>query len=99
MLANTNPLFTNVNSTVTGSLAGINTYNPATRLDDNLTLQASSPALTGGGGGSQIGLFNGGFNYSNLGNPRGVPVMNIVSYEGAVPKNGNINVTISAKAR
>ncbi|MEW4922782.1 hypothetical protein [Algibacter sp. 2305UL17-15] len=97
-LSNTNPLFTDVDNTANQSFAGSSGYNPAFRPEDDLTLQAGSPALTGGGGGSEIGLFNNGFNYKYLGNPRGVPVMDIISYDGAVPKNGSINVTITSKA-
>ena len=97
-LTNTNPLFTNVDNTVSQSFAGSSTYNPEFRPEDDLTLQATSPALTGGGGGDQIGLFNNSFNYSKLGIPRGLPTLDVTSYDGAVPKNGTINVTISAKA-
>lgn len=97
-LANTDPLFTNVDASVNQSFAGSSNYDPITRLEDDLTLQTGSPALTGGGGGSQIGLFNNSFLYKKLGNPRGVPTLDVISYDGAVPKNGNINVTINAKA-
>ena len=97
-MANTNPQFTNVDANVTFSLVGIITYIPSTRLEDNLTLQSGSPALTGGGGGSEIGVNNNNFKYDTLGNPHGVPTLDVVSYTGAVPKNGNINVTIKAKA-
>jgi hypothetical protein len=97
-LANMDPLFTNVDSAVNGSFAGTSTYNPANRLEDDLTLQAGSPALTGGGGGSEIGLYSNGFNYKKLGNPKGIPTLDVISYNGAVPKNGSINVTINAKA-
>lgn len=95
---NTNPLFTNVDPSVTFSFASPNGYNPATRLEDNLTLQAGSPALTRGGGGSELGVFANGFNYKNLGNPRGIPVMDILSWDGAAPAGGSITVDISAKA-
>ncbi|MCA0153587.1 right-handed parallel beta-helix repeat-containing protein [Winogradskyella vincentii] len=97
-LNNTNPLFTDVDNTVSQSFAGTSTYNSAFRPEDNLTLQAGSPALTGGGGGSEIGLYNNGFNFSKLGVPRGLPTLDVISYDGAVPKNGNINVTVTAKA-
>ena len=72
-------------------------YNAATRMDD-LSLQATSPAQTGGVGNSQIGLFNSSFNYDYIGNPRDVPTLDITNYDAAVPKNGTINVTIKAKA-
>ena len=98
MLANTNPQFTNVDANINFSLAGPSTYNSSSRLEDNITLQAGSPALTGGGGGSEIGVNNNNFKYDILGNPHGVPTLDVVSYTGAVPKNGNINVTIKAKA-
>jgi len=97
-LLNTNPLFTDIDSNIAQSLAGASTtYNPAIRMDD-LTLQAGSPALTGGGGGSEIGLYNNGFNYNIIGNPRDIPTMDITNYDAAVPINGTINVTITAKA-
>lgn len=97
-LLNTDPLFVDVDGSVFTSFAGTSpTYNPVIRMDD-LTLQAGSPALTGGGGGSQIGLFNSGFNYDYIGNPRDVPTLDIINYDAAVPKNGTINVTIEAKA-
>lgn len=97
-LANTDPLFTDVDTSVQSSFADNATYNPGARLEDDLTLQAGSPALTGGGGGSEIGLYNNGFLYKTIGNPRGIPTVDVISYDGAVPKNGNINVTIKAKA-
>ncbi|WP_411894694.1 hypothetical protein [Winogradskyella sp. A2] len=98
-LNNTDPLFTNVDNTVSQSFAGTSSsYDSAIRPEDDLTLQAGSPALTGGGGGSEMGLFNNGFNYSKLGVPRGLPTLDVISYDGAVPKNGNINVTVTAKA-
>lgn len=97
-LANTDPQFTDVDATVYASFAGIGTYNPATRLEDDLTLQAGSPALTGGVGGDEIGLYANGFRYQVIGNPSGVPLLDITSYDAAAPKNGNINVTITAKA-
>lgn len=97
-LANTDPQFSDVDSTSSQSLAGGSTYVPGARLDDDFTLQAGSPALTGGGGGSEIGLYNNGFLFKPLGTPRGLPTLNVITYDGAVPKNGNINVTINAKA-
>lgn len=97
-LNNTNPLFTDVDNTSFQSFAGTSTYFPATRPEDDLTLQGGSPALTGGGGGSEMGLYNNGFNYSKVGVPRGLPTLDVLTYDGAVPKNGNINVTVRAKA-
>lgn len=97
-LVDTDPMFTNIDATITESFAGNYVYNPAFRLEDDLTLQATSPALTGGGGGTEMGLYNNGFLYNTLGNPKGIPTLDIISYDGAVPKNGTINVTINAKA-
>lgn len=95
---NTNPLFTNVDDSVGGSFAGNGGYNPLTRSEDNLTLQAGSPALTRGGGGSEIGVHANSFNFKMQGNPRGIPVMDILSWDGAAPAGGSITVDISAKA-
>jgi hypothetical protein len=95
---NTAPLFTDVDPTVTASFAGTSSYNPLARLDDDLTLQAGSPALTAGVGNSELGIFSNGFNYKYLGNPRGIPTFNIVTSDGTVPANGNINVTVTARA-
>lgn len=98
-LSNTNPLFTNVDDSISQSFAGTSSaYDSAFRPEDDLTLQAGSPALTTGTGGEQIGLFNSGFNFEKLGNPRGLPSLDITNYDGAVPKNGNINVTVTSKA-
>lgn len=97
-LANTDPQFTNVDPTVSQSFADNSSYNPSTRIEDDLTLQAGSPALTGGGGGSQIGLYNNGFRYNMIGNPNGIPTLDVISYDGAIEKGSNINVTITAKA-
>ena len=97
-MANTDPQFTNVDPTVSQSFADNSSYNPSTRIEDDLTLQAGSPALTGGGGGSQIGLYNNGFRYNMIGNPNGIPTLDVISYDGAIEKGSNINVTITAKA-
>ena len=98
-LANTDPLFTDVNPADSDSFAGSSTYNPGARLADDLTLQASSPALTGGGGSTEIGLYGNSFIYDVLGNPKGYPLLDVLTYDGAVPKNGNINVNIKAVAK
>jgi hypothetical protein len=98
-LLNTDPLFTDVNSGSTQSFAGNSSYNPVSRLADDLTLQAGSPALTGGVGASEIGLYNNGYNFEILGVPNGYPILDILTNDGAVPKNGNINVTINAIAK
>ena len=98
-LANTDPLFNDVNPGDSDSFAGSSAYNPSARLADDLTLQSTSPALTGGSGGSEIGLYNNGFYYDIIGNPKGFPILDVISYEGSVPENGNINVTIKAVAK
>ena len=49
-------------------------------------------------GGTEIGLFSGGFIFKYLGNPKGLPIMDIINWDGTVPQNGNINVTIEATA-
>lgn len=96
-LTNTDPLFTDVNPNVANSFAGEDGYDPSVRLADDLKLQPGSPALTGGSNNSEIGLyFN--YNYKNLGNPNGFPILDVLSHDPTVPKNGNINVTIQAKA-
>lgn len=97
-LANINPQFTDVDSTINRSFAGNSTYTPSFRPEDDLRLQAGSPALTGGGGGSEIGLYNNGFNYNIFGNPRNVPILDIESSDAAVQSGSNINVTVTAKA-
>ena len=97
-LLGVDPLFTDVDNTVNDSMAGATTYVVTARLEDDMTLQATSPALTGGGGGTEMGLYNNGFIYKNSGNPKGIPTIDITTYDGAVPKNGTINVTITAKA-
>ena len=98
-LANTDPLFNDVDSSDTDSFAGASAYEPSARSADDLTLQGGSPALTGGISNSQIGLYSNGFLYNRLGNPNGFPVVDILSYDGAVPINGNINVQIKAEAK
>lgn len=97
---NTDPQFTNVDPSNSTSMAGTSTYNSAKRPEDDLTLQATSPAIIDDTVTPRLeyGIFNNGFNFKYLGNPRGLPTMDIVTYDGAIPKNGNINVTISAKA-
>jgi hypothetical protein len=97
-LYNTNPLFTNVDPSVSRSMAGTSSYLPSARLEDDYTLQTSSPALTLGVSGDEIGLFASGYLYKNLGQPSGVPTLEVLTYDGAVAKDGNINVTVRAKA-
>ena len=87
-------LSSNISITTTALIDVNDTINGAF----DLTLQAGSPALTGGGGGSQIGLYNNGFRYNMIGNPNGIPTLDVISYDGAIEKGSNINVTITAKA-
>lgn len=96
-LLGVDPSFVDVDTSISGSLAGTSTFNPTMRMDD-LKLQGGSLALTGSIGGDEIGLFANGFNFKYLGVPRGLPVLDVISYDGAVSKDGSINVTISAKA-
>lgn len=97
-LFDTDPQFTDVDPSVISSFAGGSNYSTTIRPEDDLTLQPGSPALTGGNGGSQIGLYGNGYNYKTLGNPNGFPLLDVLSYDTSVPKNGDINVTIQAKA-
>lgn len=97
-LANTNPLFTSIVSSTVASFGGGSTYNPSARLADDFTLQASSPALTGGVNGSQIGVYGNNFLYKQLGQPRGIPTLDVISNDVTVQQNGNLNITINAKA-
>ncbi|WP_178983846.1 right-handed parallel beta-helix repeat-containing protein [Winogradskyella helgolandensis] len=97
-LLGVDPLFVNIDATDSRSFAGTSSYDASDRVLDDMTLQAGSPALTGGGGGTEMGLYNNGFIYKNSGNPKGIPTIDITTYDGAVPKNGTINVTITAKA-
>lgn len=97
-LENTDPLFVNVDSSNSSSLAGVSAYSPQNVPDEDLRLQAGSPALTAGSGGTEIGLYSNNYNYNLLGQPTGYPTLDVESYDVAVPKDGNINVTITAKA-
>jgi hypothetical protein len=97
-LVNTDPLFVNIDPTNSSSLAGTSLYRPENVPDEDLRLQAGSAALTGGSGGTEIGLYNNNYNYNHLGQPAGYPTLDIESYDVAVPKDSNINVTITAKA-
>lgn len=94
---NTDPQFVNVDYATSGNFAAYDWNQNFGATPADLTLMPGSPALTGGVGGTEIGISS-NFNYKYLGNPRGIPAMNIVSYNGTVPKNGTINVTVNAKA-
>lgn len=97
-LANINPLFTNIQSGTVNSFGGGSSYNPAADLSDDFTLQAGSPALTGGTNGSQIGVYGGNFLYKTLGQPRGIPTLDVISNDVTVQQGGTLNITINAKA-
>ncbi len=94
---NTDPQFVNVDYATSGNFAAYDWNQNFGATPADLTLMPGSPALTGGVGGTEIGISS-NFNYKYLGNPRGIPAMDIVSYNGTVPKNGTINVTVNAKA-
>jgi hypothetical protein len=96
-LENTDPLFVNVDSSGGASLAGLSTYSPISVPNEDLRLQAGSPALTGGSGGTEMGLYY-NYNYNPLGQPTGYPTLDVESYDVVAPTNGNINVTITGKA-
>ncbi len=81
---NVDPLFT-LRDGGPGTI-GTSSFNPT--LDD-LTLQAGSPVV-------DDGLYQ-GYNFKTLGTPIGVPSIKIDTYSPTVPKNGDLNVTITAK--
>lgn len=86
---NTDPLFTNVDPSSIESIAksfNTNKFDPA---NDDLTLQAGSPAF-------DDGLFQ-GYNFKNFGTPTGIPSLKIDSHSSTVPKNSDLTVTITAK--
>ncbi len=68
---------------------------------DNYSLQASSPAIGAGVGGSDIGIHNSTSNFNEAGEPIGVPVIRDMTIQSVnVPNNGNVNVKVrSTKAR
>lgn len=86
---NVNPLFVNVPNTV------------AFGIGYNYNLQAGSPAIGAGIGGTDMGFYGGSTPTSLRGEVHGVPVvrqMNIMNTN--VPQNGNVNVKVrSTKAR
>ncbi|UJP64394.1 right-handed parallel beta-helix repeat-containing protein [Mongoliitalea daihaiensis] len=75
----------------------VNAPNNSFSYDHNYSLQAGSPGLTGGVGGSQIGLF-GGIGYTVSGEPAvpQVTLLNILN--PIVPQNGDLNVRIEGRA-
>lgn len=92
-LLNTNPMFTNIDAT---NLQGILSSSWKPELED-FTLQASSPAKTAGSGGGELGVYQ-GYNFKPFGVPQGVPSIVIDTYTTTVPKNSNLNITITAKS-
>ncbi|MGF1556830.1 hypothetical protein [Paucihalobacter sp.] len=86
---NVNPLFTLRNGTPSsGTLADPNGTQFVPGVDD-LTLQAGSPVV-------DDGLYQ-GYNFKTFGTPTGIPSLKIDTYSPTVPKNGDLNVTITAK--
>lgn len=88
MLYNTNPQFENIN------LSTSNLFS----IDNNYKLATGSPAIAAGLNNEDMGVFGNGFTFSNVGNPGGFPTVNITTSTAAVPENGKLNITISAKA-
>lgn len=89
MLINTNPMFTI-----------IDTSNPSDlfNIESDYTLATGSPAIGSGFNGEDMGVFGNSYTFSNVGNPSGFPTINITSSTAAVPENGTLSITISAKA-
>ncbi len=97
-LLDANPMFTNVDPFSSGSIIGRSSYDPAVRLEDDISLSPGSPALPNQPDEFEIGLLGGGFRYNIFGNPREVPLLDVVSFDTAVNAGSNINVVIKAKA-
>ncbi len=93
-LLNTDPLFTNVDTSGSVTSIGFNQFEPQT---DDVSLAIGSPAIGAGEGGTDLGVFE-GYNFSNLGIPRGFPSITIQNANSTVAKNANLTVTISAQA-
>lgn len=85
---NTNPLFSNVDNTNSNSIAYLYRIN-FDPINDDLTLQASSPV-------TDAGLYE-GYNFKNFGTPTGYPSIKVLANSSTVPKNGSLSVTIEAK--
>lgn len=68
---------------------------------DNYSLQASSPAIGAGIGGTDIGIHNSTSTFNETGEPTNVPVIRDMTLQNVtVPQNGNVNVKVrSTKAR
>lgn len=90
MLENTDPMFTQIDLTSFSSLYSI---------ENDYTLQAGSPAIGAGTNSEDIGIFGNGYSFDTIGNPSGYPIVDILTSTSAVPENGNLSVTISAKSK
>ncbi len=88
MLLNTNPLFENLSN---GNLT-------AFYIDNDYSLQVSSPAVGTGFNGEDIGIFGNGYVFNNTGTPAEYPSVTITNSTAVVPNNGTLSVTITAKA-
>ncbi|AJR04818.1 right-handed parallel beta-helix repeat-containing protein [Siansivirga zeaxanthinifaciens] len=88
-LENINPMFTNFTPDA----------NIEFKLDADYTLQTGSPAIGAGINGEDLGVFGGGFNFSNVGIPAGYPTVNIISSTASLPQNGSLKVALTAKAQ
>lgn len=88
MLINTNPMFESLD------ISNTNLFH----IDNNYKLATGSPAIGTGLNNEDMGVFGNGFTFTTVGNPVGFPTVNIVTSTAAVPENGILNVTISAKA-
>ena len=97
-LLNVDPLFTDVDASDNGSFAGFGAFTIEDRPADDFSLQMGSPALTASINGDELGVYNTGFRFQKLGNPRGIPLLDILNYDSAVPAGGTINVTVRARA-
>ncbi|GAA4896829.1 hypothetical protein GCM10023311_21970 [Flaviramulus aquimarinus] len=85
--SNINPLFTNIDNTVSQSVAGTSSgYDPGI---DDLTLQGGSTVTDDG--------LHEAYNFKPFGTPTGYPSLKVTTYSPTVPKNGNLSVTIEAK--
>lgn len=85
---NTNPLFTNVDSDNSNSIASLYRIG-FDSINDDLTLQSSSTVVDAG--------LHEGYNFNNFGTATGYPSIKVLSNSATVPKNGNLSVTIEAK--
>lgn len=86
---NVDPLFTfRDGSFSSGTIANPNGAQFVPGIDD-LTLQAGSSVV-------DDGLYQ-GYNFKTFGTPTGLPSIKIDTYSPTVPKNGDLNVTITAK--